>query len=51
MYRLLSVATADIGAGHGGSARYSKEKIHSETPAMADWQEHAVDPRTNRDGS
>ncbi|WP_277543660.1 MarR family transcriptional regulator [Haloarcula laminariae] len=40
----------DASTGHAAAVLADRE-TDEETPTMADWQEHAVDPRTTRDES
>ncbi len=40
----------DASTGHAATVSAYRE-TDDETPVMADWQEHAVDPRTTRDES
>lgn len=40
--------SVDAATGHAATALAARER-DDETPAMDDWQEHAVDPRDHRD--
>lgn len=40
--------SVDAGTGHAGAALAARES-DEETPQLAAWQEHAVDPRDHRD--
>ena len=42
--------SVEAAAGHAAETMADRES-EDDRPSMADWQEHAVDPRTHRDGN